>query len=233
MVQGGTYISATVDNAGGSGYQIGDVLQIAGTDVGGTSPANDFTVTVATVGGPGSSSVATVTLNSTLWRAVGEWRPNLTTRTIIYANVNFANELDCRVVERNRGYSFINDQPINSMFRRDNLRISKDYTNRVMIHRILPEAVNVGAEPFTSTDETEITPSTGSIDIQITGADSVGSQPASTIDITVELNTTEPWAQINQNAYRVNSIEISDTSTTDCWYLSAINWQFSTVEDDR
>ena len=44
------YVSVSVDN-GGSDYQVGDVLRIAGNDLGGTTPANDLLITVATVSG--------------------------------------------------------------------------------------------------------------------------------------------------------------------------------------
>ena len=39
-------VTAVSVTAGGSGYTIGDVLTISGTQIGGTSPANDVTVTV-------------------------------------------------------------------------------------------------------------------------------------------------------------------------------------------
>ncbi len=42
------YLSVTVNN-GGSDYQVGDVLRILGTDLNGTTPANDLLITVATV----------------------------------------------------------------------------------------------------------------------------------------------------------------------------------------
>jgi len=42
------YISVSV-NTGGSDYQVGDVLRILGSDLSGTSPANDLLITVATV----------------------------------------------------------------------------------------------------------------------------------------------------------------------------------------
>jgi hypothetical protein len=42
-----------------------------------------------------------------------------------------------------------------------------------------------------------------------------------------------PWAQINQNAFRVNSIELTNTSNADVWMCSATTWQFTQVEDDR
>jgi hypothetical protein len=46
-------------------------------------------------------------------------------------------------------------------------------------------------------------------------------------------NGHSPWAQINQNAYRVNSLELTNTSNADIWMCSATTWQFTQVEDDR
>jgi hypothetical protein len=42
-----------------------------------------------------------------------------------------------------------------------------------------------------------------------------------------------PWAQINQNAFRVNTIELGDTSDQNIWMCSATTWQITQVEDDR
>jgi hypothetical protein len=78
-----------------------------------------------------------------------------------------------------------------------------------------------------------IVPSTGSIDITIEGANSVGSASSSSTPLTVELDTDNPWAQINQNSFRINNIEMNDTSYTDTWICSAITWQYMQTEDDR
>ena len=96
-----------------------------------------------------------------------------------------------------------------------------------MVHRILPEVVNIGD------DELPLYPSPGNIAIKIEGAGSVGAEPAATTNVTMTINTTQPWCQINQNAHRVNSIEINNTSNADIWMCSASTWQFTQVEDDR
>jgi len=57
----GVYTISSVTN-GGSDYRIGNKILIPGTSVGGTSPTNDLTVTVATVSG---TSVLTVTRSGT------------------------------------------------------------------------------------------------------------------------------------------------------------------------
>jgi len=162
------------------------------------------------------------------------WVPNLGSRTIVYAQ----GTEDSKIVMKDVGFTFVlNDYNptglIVSRFRRDNIKMIKDYSGKLMVHRILPEAVNMGAEPFSGDDEIPITPSTGQIEITLEGANSVGSLPASKIPVSMNLDTDNPWCQFNQNAYRVNSIEIGNSSTTNVWMCSAATWQFTQVEDDR
>ena len=157
-----------------------------------------------------------------------QWMPNFGSRTVVYAR----GVTDQKIVQKDIGYDFIGS-PIASEFRRDNIKLLKDYSGKMMVHRILPEAVNIGAVPFTSTDEIEIIPSPGQISITVEGANSIGSSPASVTPVTMNLDTDNPWCQINQNSHRVNSIVISNTSDSDCWMCPAITWQFTQVEDDR
>jgi hypothetical protein len=175
---------------------------------------------------------ATLATESPIWTYTAlpspTWTPQLGSRTVVYAR----GVLDSEIAQKDVGYDFLG-APITSTFRRDNIKLLKDYSGKLMVHRILPEAVNIGAEPFTSTDEIEIIPSPGQIGIKIEGANSIGSAPASTVVVTMDLDTDNPWCQINQNAYRVNSIEITDTSDTDAWICPAVTWQFTQVEDDR
>jgi hypothetical protein len=162
------------------------------------------------------------------------WIPNYGSRTLVYAQ----GTADTKIVQKDIGYTFVqNDYNptglIVSLFRRDNIKLLKDYSGKLMVHRILPEAVNIGALAFDDLDELSIIPSPGKIEITLKGANSVGSLPASQIPITMNLDTENPWCQFNQNAYRVNSIEIGNDSTTDVWMCSAATWQFTQVEDDR
>jgi hypothetical protein len=46
-------------------------------------------------------------------------------------------------------------------------------------------------------------------------------------------NEHSPWAQINQNAFRVVSLSLGNTSATDIWMCNAATWQITEVEDDR
>jgi hypothetical protein len=162
------------------------------------------------------------------------WVPNFGSRTLVYAQ----GTADSKIVMKDVGYTFVlNDYNetglIVSEFRRDNIKLLPNYSGKLMVHRILPEAVNLGAEPFTDVDEIVIIPSTGTIDITLEGANSVGSSPASQIPITMQLNTDNPWCQFDQNAYRVNTIIIGNASTTNVWHCSAATWQYTQVEDDR
>lgn len=52
-VYSGLNVTASVN--AGTGYQVGDVLTILGTDIGGASPANDLTMTVTSVRYPGDA----------------------------------------------------------------------------------------------------------------------------------------------------------------------------------
>jgi hypothetical protein len=96
-----------------------------------------------------------------------------------------------------------------------------------MVHRLLPEAVNL------DTAGVQVVPSTGSITVTMEGAQSVGSSPTVTNSQVVQLAGTSPWAQFNQNAFRVNSVVLSNTSDSTIWMCTGINWQVTAVEDDR
>jgi len=101
----------------------------------------------------------------------------------------------------------------------------------------LPEVVNLNtADIPISPDQTALK---GNITVTIEGANSVGSVPTSKTPVTIPVdangatNAQNPWAQIDQNAFRVNTIELSNTSNTNIWMCSATTWQVTQVEDDR
>jgi hypothetical protein len=172
-----------------------------------------------------------------------EWSAEFGSRTVVYAR----GVAESQIVQKDQGYSFLtsNTNPtgaITSSFRRDNIKLLKDYSGRLMVHRILPEVVNLGAEPFTSDDELPVDPATsthkGNITVTIEGANSVGSAPVAKTPVTLAVDAdgnagNNPWAQINQNAFRVNTIELGDTSNNAVWMCSATTWQITQVEDDR
>jgi hypothetical protein len=102
-----------------------------------------------------------------------------------------------------------------------------------MVHRILPEAVNLGGIPFTGDYNKQVTESTGNISVRIDGAESVGQIPIESSESSIQLNTSYPWVQIDQNSHRVNTITLENTSSTDIWHCDATTWQFTQTEDDR
>ena len=157
-----------------------------------------------------------------------KWEYDKASRTIQYAR----GITNSKVVQKDQGYSFINSGNIISAFRRDNIKLLPDYSGKLMVHRLLPEAINLtykglpidpGASPSLE----------GTISVQVEGSNSVG-QPV--VDLNSEamtINTDYPWVQITQNAHRVNSLELGNTSSTNIWLCSATTWQYTQVEDDR
>lgn len=181
---------------------------------------------------PRNVTKATMACESPIWTYNGTkqyWEYNSGSRTVVYANGS-ANQ---QPILKDYGYSFIEGAVIVSKFRRDNIKLLPDYSGKMMVHRILPEAVNMGATPFTVTDEIVIIPSTGTINVKVEGANSVGQQPVVQAAVTMTLNTDNPWIQVDQNAYRVNALEIGNTSNTNIWMCSAATWQYTQTEDDR
>ena len=166
------------------------------------------------------------------------WSANKGSRTVAYA----PGVTNGKILQKDQGYSFItsNANPtgaIASTFRRDNIKLIKDYSGKLMVHRILPEVVNLNtADIPISPDQTALK---GNITVTIEGANSVGSVPTSKTPVTIPVdangatNAQNPWAQIDQNAFRVNTIELSNTSNTNIWMCSATTWQVTQVEDDR
>jgi hypothetical protein len=130
-------------------------------------------------------------------------------------------------VQKDQGYSFLNGAPINSYFARDNIKILDKYSGHLLVHRIMPETVNL------DNNSVPITPSPGNITVTVSGANSVGSEPVPRPAVTIPIATENPWAQINQNAFRVNRLELSNSSSTDIWMCSATSWQFTPTEMDR
>jgi hypothetical protein len=183
---------------------------------------------------PRDVSSATFSCEAPVFSTDGSiYTPLLSSRTTVYAQGVAGSKL----IQKDQGYSFINNTPIDSLFRRDNIKLIKDYSGKLMVHRILPEVVNLGAVN-NQNNEIPITPGTGNVTVTIEGANSVGSSPTSKIPVTIPVDANgtagkNPWAQINQNAFRVNTIELSNNSTTDIWMCSATTWQITQVEDDR
>jgi len=159
--------------------------------------------------------------------------PNLGSRTVVYAR-GITNQ---RLVQKDMTYSWADGSSIESSFRRDNIKLLKDYSGKLMVHRILPEVNNMGAEPFTGDFNKTVNPATsthkGNVTVTIEGATSVASSPTVKTPVTMPIDTDSPWCQIDQNSFRVNNIEISNTSNNSVWMCSAATWQITQTEDDR
>jgi len=215
--------------AAGTGYVVGNTVKVLGTALGGATPANDCLIEVTAVNGSGG--ITDIAVPTGLANGAFEYDPG--SRVVVYAR----GDADVRIVQKDVGFGFLNDtngvvDPITSYFRRDNIKLLEDYSGKLMVHRLLPEinnllATGVPIDPAVNTGRI------GSVDITVEGANSVG-QPASTsVGITVDTDTDNPWAQINQNAFRVNSVEMGNSSNSNIWHCSAMTWQYTQVEDDR
>jgi len=158
---------------------------------------------------------------------LGLWTFDKASRTIVYIR-GLANT---RPVQTNQSYSFINSSPIFSNWRRDNIHLIEDYSGKVMVHRVLPEVINLDS------DGLPISPGTtaleGTINLQVEGSNSVA-QPVQDLNSeTLTINTNNPWIQINQNSHRVIALAIDNISNANIWLCSATTWQYTQVEDDR
>lgn len=187
-------------------------------------------------------SSATLSCESPIWTTDDggtTWQPNLGSRTIVYAR----GKTDEKLVQKDFGYVDVFGDPIESYFKRSNIKLIKDYSGKIMVHRVLPEVINIGGIPFTGDYNKQVDPSlstnTGNVTITVSGANSVGSTPVERPSVTLPTdasgasNTDSPWAQIDQNAYRVTDIKLENTSNNSIWMCTASTWQFTQVEDDR
>jgi hypothetical protein len=153
---------------------------------------------------------------------------------------------DQKLVQKDQGFNFLACDamntgtsiilPIASEFRRDNIKVLPNYTSKLLVHRVLPEVSNIGA--ILNQDNGIVTTSTGQITVTIEGANSVGSTATAITPVTLYVDANgnpghDPWAQIDQNAFRVNTLVLSDSSTSTVWYCSATTWQVAQVEEDR
>ena len=137
---------------------------------------------------------------------------NLATRGVVYSSGSG----NVSLIQKDVGSSFVNGQPIPTLFQRDNISFGQAYSASVQVHRVYPEVYG-----------------TGNIDITVGGANSVGSTPTFRPTQEMQIQTDNPWVQINQNEYRIISIQVSSNSAVDSWQMSAANWQVTQVQDTR
>lgn len=147
--------------------------------------------------------------------------PNLANRCIVYAHaINTGTTSTSMLIQKDIGNGFFTDgattSTINSYFHRDNINFGEAYSNKVQVHRVLPEVYG-----------------TGTFTVQVGGTDSVGSTPIYKTTATMYINTSNPWIQTTQNSQRVTSIIAGSNDNTCTWTLTEANWQVTIVEDSR
>ena len=221
------YLAYPTPNVRGTGYAVGDTITVLGTALGGETTANDATLTVTAVESGGRISELEASGDP-----LDTWVYNTGLRTVVYAR----GLTDRTLIQKDDGYNFLGPQlreyPIRSVFRRDNIKMLEDYSGKLLVHRILPEVENLNKFNLPIDPVTE--PSRiGSVDIKVEGANSVGQAPLETTAETMATNTDYPWVQISQNAHRVNSLEIGNSTTENIWICNSATWQYTQTEDDR
>jgi hypothetical protein len=181
---------------------------------------------------PRDVSAATFACESPYWiynNDTANWEFDPASRTVVYAQGRPSRP----AVQKDIGYSFAYGEDIYSLFRRDNITLLKDYSGKLLVHRILPEIYNLDADTDVIIDPATQSNLIGTVDFTIEGANSVGQAPLQQTFHSIPTNTDDPWAQIDQNAHRVNSIKIANLSNDNIWMCTATTWQYTQTEDDR
>lgn len=140
---------------------------------------------------------------------------NLNSRTVVYAQGLAGSKL----IETSIGNSFINTGAIDAQFERTNVALQTDkgpvpYSNKVYIHRLLPEIAG-----------------TGKISITVGGANSTAQTPVYGQTGVTDIDTDTPWVTTQQNSVRTVAIKFGSNDATDTWKISAMNWQATVTED--
>lgn len=159
---------------------------------------------------PRAVTNAVFSVESPVWTA---GVPNLASRGVVYAQGNITLG---QLIQKDIGNAFVNNTAINSQFRRDNINFGQPYSNRIQVHRVLPEITG-----------------TGNVTVTVGGANSVGNTAVFKPPVVMNIATDNPWVQINQNDVRVTSIVVGTNDATDTWQMTEANWQISIIEDAR
>lgn len=147
---------------------------------------------------------------------------NDATRGIVYSRGVTSGKL----VQKDIGTAFLGNTAINSNFQRTNINLGLDYSKQALVHRVLPEVVNINS---TALQQAPV----GNITIAIGGSQSVGQEPTFTPANTMSIGTDDPWVQADQNAYRIYSIQANNISSTNTWQMTALTWQLTPTQDNR
>jgi len=137
-------------------------------------------------------------------------------RTVVYSS----GIADSYLVQKDQNYTFLGD-PISSQFRRDNIQLCQNFSQQALLHRIYPEVVVYSGN------------TAATINIDVGGSNSTGQTPSLLGNVTMAINTNNPWTQFKQNAFRLNTIEVNTTTTDSQWAMTAVNWQFTPTQDQR
>ena len=137
---------------------------------------------------------------------------NLSTRGVDYSTYT----TNANLIQKDTGTSFIGNTNINSYFQRDNISFGQPYSASVQVHRVLPEVYG-----------------TGNVTITVGGADSVGNVVIFKPNVSIPIQTSNPWAQIDQNEARVVTLQVGANSNVTSWQLTEANWQITVVQDTR
>ena len=137
-------------------------------------------------------------------------------RTVTYARGGTSGQ---KLIQTNRGNSFINGAPIPTLFERNNIVLQTEegpvpYSSKVYIHRVLPEVAG-----------------TGTIDITVGGANSTAQSATYGAKCSVAVSTDNPWVTTQQNAVRTVSVKVESNDALYNWNLTALNWQTVITED--
>ena len=139
---------------------------------------------------------------------------NLATRGIVYSTYQ-AVAGKTQLIQKDTGTNFLGNS-ISTLFQRNNLSFGQPYSASVLVHRVLPEIYG-----------------TGNIDITIGGNNSVASSPVYKPTETMQIQTENPWIQVDQNEARVTTLKVASNSAVDSWQMTAANWQVTVVQDTR
>jgi hypothetical protein len=178
-------------------------------------------------------SKATYACESPVWyydAGTATWLYNKASRGMVYAKGATSKKL----IQKDIGFRFVDNQVISSTFRRDNMKLTKDYSTKILVHRVLPEIVNLNANNV-EIDPVDDPTLVGNVKFKIEGANSVGQTPTFEVSQAITTDTDYPWVQINSNAHRVDSIEMTNDPTTPdtIWMCNAVTFQLTETEDDR
>ena len=137
-------------------------------------------------------------------------------RTVVYARGGISGG---KLIQTNRGNSFINGAPIPTLFERNNIVLQTEdgpvpYSSKVYVHRVLPEVAG-----------------NGTIDITVGGANSTAQAASYGATSSVAVSTDNPWVTTQQQAMRTVSVKVQSNDALYTWNLTALNWQTAITED--